>query len=839
VSLRVFGVAAIVAVALAGSVNGDSTPPIKFLSYIPNAKYQAADDALVKSLADRTGAAIQPEPQKDNNTLIHQVAEWRRGAYVARMTPYVYLAAWMLGAHFEVLATYKSESTKSMTYRSYFVVNRGAWAAWERGGELARAPTLDNLRDYLKSFRDRKPQFSYHDEFSTSSYFLPALWLRSQQIFHMASPMQGLSALDVTAQNSYDEKKGDGSDLHETGSTALVLSVAAGNTDIAAVWDGTKKDFDKGGRYAEAGSKVAFIPLAQQLPNDVLVSSASLDNDVKQRILKVVDPELSIGKGDFTSWVPIAKAAEANHALSELRETGAAPPAPVVVKVDAAGVVEEAVVKALRLSWPEFVLFDPVLHQTYDILWTVTPIHDGVQLATSFNDQKLEQFHLDQTFPISFISAQDDLTTRILTLIHSRMHRVRYIWPYDKGAPTVLGDVDFKLDPGSPVYVLPITWNDDPHNNQFSRGEPFASIVGDSDFYRFNLKPESFRGSDYHDPLSNAAYRVILTRPTHESRVSKYGTLAVVVVLLAGAIGAGLDLRRRPATAAVPVATVSLDEECLAMVRSSHGEWNRPLNDADVLWCDRNQIEEIVEDLKTKNLASFAIGGKERTSVARTWAAKLSLPIGKGTVSVGDEHSSVRELVADPSKVPSPARLSALLRLMIDRDLLSPFAGRPLEWDGLASAFTRTVGVVPGADTTAAGVLNPQDAIVRDLVSRHFDHVVDEALAKPSLFRAQWSIGKRDQAMVAMAPLPLAGPLDLGRDRSRTEALRLEFEVPQQALSRVSAGSQTFWLMGKILGTDIASKSGTGPTLCLRFAPIALLADPDSSATFLRRRRRV
>src|SRR6185503_20985701 len=54
--------------------------------------------------------------------------------YLARMTPYACVTAEMLGAHFEILATYKSNATGSTTYHSYFVVNRTSFP---------NRPTLD------------------------------------------------------------------------------------------------------------------------------------------------------------------------------------------------------------------------------------------------------------------------------------------------------------------------------------------------------------------------------------------------------------------------------------------------------------------------------------------------------------------------------------------------------------------------------------------------------------------------------------------------------------------------------------------------------------------------
>ena len=60
---------------------------------------------------------------------------------------------------------------------------------------------------------------------------------------------------------------------------------------------------------------------------------------------------------------------------------------------------------------------------------------------------------LKQEFHVSFTPTEGDLTTRIVSLIHSRMHRVRYVWPYQERAPTVIRDVDFAISRGEKVHV--------------------------------------------------------------------------------------------------------------------------------------------------------------------------------------------------------------------------------------------------------------------------------------------------------------------------------------------------------------------------------------------------
>ena len=81
-------------------------------------EYRDADKALAKQL----GQALQIELKHDDkfNTygdLIERVTT-TTDRYLVRMTPYAFVAAEMLGARLEVLATYESVATGTTTYRS-------------------------------------------------------------------------------------------------------------------------------------------------------------------------------------------------------------------------------------------------------------------------------------------------------------------------------------------------------------------------------------------------------------------------------------------------------------------------------------------------------------------------------------------------------------------------------------------------------------------------------------------------------------------------------------------------------------------------------------------------
>src|SRR5262245_8311147 len=139
---------------------------VAFVTVALDRETQEADKALQLYLEDATSLQFDPIPM-EYGAAIKRLASWKRGeqTYVARMTPYAYVAAEMLGANFEILATYNSKATGANTYHSYFVVNRKNLSSPNPG-----------LSDLLNFLRSKQASFIYHDRFSTSSYFLPALF---------------------------------------------------------------------------------------------------------------------------------------------------------------------------------------------------------------------------------------------------------------------------------------------------------------------------------------------------------------------------------------------------------------------------------------------------------------------------------------------------------------------------------------------------------------------------------------------------------------------------------------------------------------------------------------
>jgi hypothetical protein len=331
--------------------------------------------------------------------------------------------------------------------------------------------------------------------------------------------------------------------------------VARGEYDLAAVWDGTKARFEStdslGQRY---GSRVRFIQLPTTLPNDLLVASASIDSAVLVRIRQAIDtmaPD-QIDVGDFLSWRGIHAAPEAREALANLRWLARERPAPMTVDVRGAAPLAtpvseeylEAARQAVRLAGAEFVNYDGDYHANRDYLWTLEPIHDGaITLTSRITGSEIE----DQEFQISFRDAED-LTRRVGTIIQSRLHRIRYVWPYRTEHPTVIRDVSFSLPPGADVKVRRINWLD-VRRNLFLEDAEFDARVAQADFFKFELEPAFIAdaGDAFgFDPMSNVSYRVILVRKAEERAVFRVLTVVLLALLVAAGGAAIIDLRRRP-----------------------------------------------------------------------------------------------------------------------------------------------------------------------------------------------------------------------------------------------------------------------------------------------------
>ena len=438
----------------------------------------------------------------------------------------------MLGADMEILATYVSSTTGATTYNSYFVARTGpAPAQSDPGGR----------RGLIRSSPDR-PRFIYHSLFSTSSFFVPSLHFRANGIFNMPESTESLAAIDA-------------SNIDQNSSSALVRAVARGEAEVAAVWDGTRARFvteAAGSGDAALGRDLAFVRLQSAIPNDFLVCSRWAPPELKEQIRSAIRnmSKEEIGVGDFSTWLDIADASEARAALADLRWQAREQAAPVTVDVRAAGGragAAEMVVAAkhaVRLSGTEFVLFDEDYHEHIDFVWTLEVIHDGAaRLSSSIPGTGIE----DQVFPISFRDFED-LTRRIVSLVHGRLHRIRYVWPYSGRQPIIIRDSTLAMPSNSEVPVQRVTWLDQ-ERNSFRAGPVFPVRVQRSSLFTHELDTEDFRikaGADVVlDPMSNVSYRVYQLRTAHPGSIFRLATGALVVLLALAAAAAVGALRHR------------------------------------------------------------------------------------------------------------------------------------------------------------------------------------------------------------------------------------------------------------------------------------------------------
>jgi ABC-type phosphate/phosphonate transport system substrate-binding protein len=506
--------------------------PVTFVGVVLDDDYRRADEKLRRYLGDSANVDFASEPASEYGTVIDRLASWTadRGVYLARVTPYALVAAELLGADVQVLATYVSRATGQTTYASYLVVNRD------------RFPREPALTDVVRFIREAAaaPTFCYHSEFSTSSYFLPAVYFRRNDIFDMPARTDRASAIRTRLTGS--------------GSGDLVRAVAAGSCDIAAVWSGTRASFrEPGSSAAQVGERVYFVALPTALPNDLLVASAALDSATVTRIRAAIGRmgPTEVDEGDFLTWKDIGGARDARESLAALRQLARETPAPATVDVRRSdrgrSAVPESYLKAarsaVRLSGLELVNYDRDFHVQQDYIFTLESVHDGaVRLRSTTVGSGLP----DQEFTLSFRDV-DELTGRIVEFLRTRLHRIRYLWPYRTNPPTVLRDVDFVLSKGVTLTVRKIRWSD-PHRNEYTQDAQFAATVAVSDPYKFVLSPSFVDPPDRDgfafNPMSNISYRVVLARQVHERTIFRALTAALVLLFVIAGIWAVADLRR-------------------------------------------------------------------------------------------------------------------------------------------------------------------------------------------------------------------------------------------------------------------------------------------------------
>lgn len=494
--------------------------PMTFVGVALDPETQEADERLRQHFLAKSRLKFENR-DLEYSAAIQTLKNWRsaeQGPVMARITPYVYVVAEMLGANLEILATYKSKTTGSNLYYAYFVVRKSDFAEND----------LDEFVQYLRK-REKPARFVYHNKFSTSSFFLPSLYFREKEIFSV--PEQDLN--DRSYITIHAERPDEA-----LSSSDLIRMVKSGAADFAAIWDGTKSKF-------EQDPELTFLKLPDPLPNDLLVVSRSTDPTLKEKLLESIGTLTDdvINVGDFQTWTNFHETPKARNALAQLRWKARTPPKPVPVQVRRAHKKEdlveesflEAARQAIRLSGTEFVLFDEDFHKHFDVLWTIRKTHENaLEITSEFIDSGLPP----QIFHISFQTGNmENLVYRIGSEISNRMHRIRYIWPFDDDHPRVIRDVDFDVPVGQLMKGQKVTWKD-LSNNDSSVGDPFDVQVANTDFNAIELTERGFArrpGATQFDfdPMSNVSYRIFLVRAEPGTGLIKVlsGTLTALFAL--------------------------------------------------------------------------------------------------------------------------------------------------------------------------------------------------------------------------------------------------------------------------------------------------------------------
>jgi len=554
--------------------------PARFVTVNQGTDEFSADKQLHIKLG---GLVKNLEPEPHGYEVVVQTATENEGnsRFLARMTPYVYVASEMQGAKLDVIGTYLSKSTGKTTYHSYFVVRRDAFTGIEEGD----TPSLSRVVEWLhKQSRQKEPlKFLYHSRWSTSSYFHPSLYFRSQRIFAISE-----ESGEVLSTNPAELITEIFLGKNDSGSSSdLVRSVAGeqGKGKFAAVWDGTRQNFqdlpENEPDDVNFGKQVYFVQIPGELPNDLLIVSRSVDKKTKEGIENILKEcfkedrdrtdggpkdcfELMNTKSDVKTWLHWSNtdSRNARAALSVLRRRAATQPAPIVINVRIdndspftdVGVLE-AVRQAVRLSGTELVLHDDS-YKAHNVEWILSRVHDGaLKLTATYDNFSLNDETVEQEFRVSYLDDGDysDLTSRVVMLIHDRMHRIRPVWLYQNEEPTVIRDVDFGVPPGQTIPFTEIDWQD-PESNLFERGKKRETTVKKQDFSKLTLDrvdfPKTPSSTLDFEPMRQKEYRVLLIRPSEERLLFKFLTYVLVLLFFCAAVLAIWDLKRSATKAA-------------------------------------------------------------------------------------------------------------------------------------------------------------------------------------------------------------------------------------------------------------------------------------------------
>ena len=533
--IYLWALALVWSVVFPGTAVSQQRTPIQFLSVAPDADTKLADQKLLDYLRHKVPVTFEKQ-EMGYESSIQTLLDWdpeKQGPLLARVTPYVFVVAEMLGANMEIVGTYLNKNSNSVTGGTYFVVHKDfGYEKTEALEDFARhmGNPKAQTKDFIEILKQRETpaRFVYHSKFSASSHFLPSLYFKKQSIFSLFTQPKGKQKF-ITIHSLAPDGIANSSEL--------IPIIKGRQADFAAVRGSVKSKF-------ETNTDLKFIQLPYSTPNDLLVMVKPLNKLIKQikdQILEAIRKmeAVHINEGDILKWEDFNARPKARKSLANLRHLAKTTPHPVVINIrksqkENSGIDEEhleAARQAVRFSGTEMVLFDEDYHSAFDVLWTLETRHDHSILLTS----TIMDSGLTQEFSVSYrIGDMESLASRISWVIDHKMHRIRYIWPFDDETARVLRDVDFQIPVGQQLKVQKITWSDF-NTNEYTVDTPFNVEVTQSDFHSFQLKgkgfPQKEDGKFGFEPLGNIAYRVFLERTPNAGDTYKVTTKILIGLL--------------------------------------------------------------------------------------------------------------------------------------------------------------------------------------------------------------------------------------------------------------------------------------------------------------------
>ena len=526
---------------------------IQFLSVAPDEETKLADQKLLGFLHQKIPLTFESQEVRYQEA-VETLRNWnpkKQGPLLARVTPYVYVVAEMLGADMEILGTYLSKKTNRVTSKTYIVVHK------DFGYEKPDAPEefVRHVHDpktqtedfvHLLKQRETPARFVHPGKFSAAGHFLPSLFFKTEGIFAFAAPPKSQRKF-IPIQSLTPETTMNGTDA--------IQLVKEQKVEFAAVRESVKNRFD-------TDEDLRFIELPYITPNDLLVVIKPFHEEIQTQILESLRKmEITdINQGDILKWEDFNASPKSRKALIHLRHLAKSIPHPVVINIRKSQKENneindkhlEAASRAVAMSGTEMVFFNEDDHSAFDVLWTLETLHDDSILLTS----TILDSGLTQKFFITYrFGDMENLTSRIGEIIDKKMHRIRYIWPMDNDSARILRDIDFQIPEGQPLKVQKITWNDFA-SNEYTVDTPFTVKVTKSNFHSFQVEgkglPKLENGKYGFDPLGNVAYRVFLQRDIKTGDSYKTGTKILMGLFALAALFTVVEVLFRTKTPSRP-----------------------------------------------------------------------------------------------------------------------------------------------------------------------------------------------------------------------------------------------------------------------------------------------